>query len=166
MKLSDFRCVCDHVNLDDYLKLYKYVRDGMENPNWLGAFTKKEIKDWLNLKGKIWLYYSGEDLVCSMFLLPSNNKTLNKHKVFQEADLVASLGPIMVSPLYRGNHLQLQMMEVLEDYCKNHNYQYLYTKVCSDNIYSLSNIYEFGFLETDKYENDRGNNISFLKKIA
>lgn len=43
MKISDLYCVNENVNLDDYLKLYKYVKDNMENPSWLGDFTKEEI---------------------------------------------------------------------------------------------------------------------------
>ena len=41
--LENLNCVSKNVNLDDYLYLYKYVRDNMENPEWLGTFTKEEI---------------------------------------------------------------------------------------------------------------------------
>lgn len=67
MKLSDLYCECNNVNLDDYLKLYKYVKDNMEIPSWMGEFTKEEIEDLLKIKGKIWLYYNNGIPVCSMF---------------------------------------------------------------------------------------------------
>ena len=51
--LENLNCVSKNVNLDDYLYLYKYVRDNMENPEWLGTFTKEEIIEILNNKGKI-----------------------------------------------------------------------------------------------------------------
>ena len=50
--LENLNCVSKNVNLDDYLYLYKYVRDNMENPEWLGTFTKEEIIEILNNKGK------------------------------------------------------------------------------------------------------------------
>ena len=43
MKLTDFKEVSEDVDLDEYLYLYKYVRDNMEHPEWLGTFTKEEI---------------------------------------------------------------------------------------------------------------------------
>ena len=60
MKLTDLKEVSDNVNLDDYLYLYKYVRDNMEHPEWLGTFTLDEIKEILNNGGKIWIYYDGD----------------------------------------------------------------------------------------------------------
>lgn len=165
MKLDSFYCVSENVNLDDYLKLYKYVKDNMKNPEWLGDFTRSEIEDILKEKSKIWLYYNNDDIVCSMFLLPSNNKTLNKHNVFYDENITASLGPIMVSKDYVGNGLQIQMMAFFEEYCKNNNYKYIFTKVCSDNKYSLSNMIKYGFKVTDEYINERGNNSTLIKEV-
>ena len=53
MNFNNLKCVSDNVNLNHYMKLYKYVIDNMQNPNWLGTFTKKEIKDILKNGGKI-----------------------------------------------------------------------------------------------------------------
>ena len=114
MKLSDLYCTNENVNLDDYLNLYKYVKDNMEYPSWLGEFTKEEIIDLLNIGAKIWLYYDNKRPVCSLMMLPSSNKTLNKNNVFYDEKVVASLGPIMVSKNYVGNKLQLQMMKELD----------------------------------------------------
>ena len=43
--LEKFKCENKKVNLEDYLKLYKYVRDSMIHPEWLGTFTKEEIEE-------------------------------------------------------------------------------------------------------------------------
>lgn len=51
--IENLKCVNENVNLDDYLKLYKYVRDNMEHPEWLGTFTRDEIIEILNVGGKI-----------------------------------------------------------------------------------------------------------------
>ena len=46
--IEGLKCVNENVNLKDYLHLYKYVRDNMDHPEWLGTFTKEEIIDILN----------------------------------------------------------------------------------------------------------------------
>ena len=96
--LKNLKCTEKNVNLKDYLSLYKYVRDNMEHPEWLGTFTENEIIDILNNKGKIWLYYDKNKLVCSMFYIPVKEKTLIKYNIQYNYKYVGSLGPIMVSP--------------------------------------------------------------------
>ena len=39
--LKNYKCENEKMSLDDYLKLYKYVRDNMIHPEWLGTFTKE-----------------------------------------------------------------------------------------------------------------------------
>lgn len=102
---------------------------------------------------------------CVLCSFPSSNKTLSKHNVFYKEDVVASLGPIMVSPDYVGNKLQLQMMKELEGFCKSNNYKYIFTKVQSDNKYSLSNMLKFGFKITNEYINERGKNTTLIKEV-
>ena len=163
--LENLNCVSKNVNLDDYLYLYKYVRDNMENPEWLGTFTKEEIIEILNNKGKIWLYYDNKNLVCSMMYIPSNNKSLKKHNISYDEKLVGSLVPIMVNPNYVGNGYQRQMMKILDEYCKSINKKYIFTKVCSDNVYSLNNMLKDNYVVTDEYENERGKNTTLLKEL-
>ena len=163
--LENLNCVSKNVNLDDYLYLYKYVRDNMENPEWLGTFTKEEIIEILNNKGKIWLYYDNKNLVCSMMYIPSNNKSLKKHNISYDEKLVGSLSPIMVNPNYVGNGYQRQMMKILDEYCKSINKKYIFTKVCSDNVYSLNNMLKDNYVVTDEYENERGKNTTLLKEL-
>ena len=165
MKLSDFTCINNNVDLDDYLKLYKYVIDNMKNKEWLGTFTKEEIKDILSLGGKIWLYYDEEILVCSMFYIPSNQKTLDKRKINTKSSVTASLGPIMVSPNYIGNKLMSQMLEVFNDYCKSIGMKYIFTKAHSNNIYSINNMYKDNYELIESYTNERGQMSAFLKKL-
>lgn len=165
MNLDNLKCVSDNVNIDDYLKLYKYVRDNMEHPEWLGTFTKDEVIDFLKEEGKIWLYYSGNNMVCSMFYLPVYNKTLRKHNISYDETDTGSLGPIMVSPDYVGHGLQMQMMKVFNQYCKQINKKYIFTKVHSDNIYSIRNVLKYGYIVTNEYENERGKNKTFIKEL-
>ena len=165
MKFEDLTCVDKEVNLDDYLKLYNYVRDNMEHPEWLGTFTKNEIIDILNHGGKIWLYYDKDNLVCSCFYIPSNNKSLLKHNINYDESVTGSLGPIMVSPDYIGNGFQSKMQNIYNEYIISLGMKYSFTKVHSDNIYSIKNILRDGYIKTDGYENERGMNTTFIKML-
>lgn len=165
MSFNELKCVNEEVNLDDYLKLYKYVRDNMEHPEWLGTFTLEEIKDILAYGGKIWLYYNDEDLVCSVFYIPSNQKSLNKRKINTLESETGSLGPIMVSPDYVGHGYMLKMLAVFNEYCSSIGKKYVFTKAHSDNLYSINNMYKDGYELVDEYENERGRMSAFLKKL-
>ena len=163
IKLSELKEVSTNVNLDDYLKLYNYVRDNMENKNWLGTFPKEEIINILNNGGKIWLYYDKDTPVCSMFYIPTTEKVLTKYHIDYQSSITGSLGPIMVSKDYTGNGLQIAMMNVLDEYLKSINIKHIFTKVHADNIYSIKNILKNGYKEVYEYVNERGNNKIFLK---
>lgn len=165
MKLNNLICISSNVSLTDYLNLYKYVRDNMLHPEWLGTFTKEEIIDILNHDGKIWLYYDKTTPVCSMFYIPANNKSLKKHNILSDETVTASLGPIMVSPDYLGNGLQNQMLKVFDEYCLSINKKYIFTKVHKDNIYCINNLEKNKYLITHEYENERGLNLALLKEI-
>lgn len=163
--IENLKCVNENVSLDDYLKLYKYVRDNMEHPEWLGTFTRDEIIEILNVGGKIWLYYDNSNLVCSMFYIPSSKKSLVKHNVNYNEELVGSLGPIMVSPDYVGHGYQIKMMNILDEYCRNINKKYIFTKVCSDNLYSLNNMLKDNYKVVDEYESERRMDTALIKEI-
>lgn len=166
MQLNDLKCVSNNVNIDDYLRLYKYVRDNMEHPEWLGTFTKEEVVDILSKGGKIWLYSNDIDLICSCFYIPASNKSLRKHNIEYDEEVTGSLGPIMVSPDYVGNGLQIAMQKVFNKYCSDIGKKYIFTKVHADNIYSIKNILKDGYVETDYYKSERGMNKAYIKKLG
>lgn len=95
MKLTDLKEVSNNINIDEYLYLYKYVRDNMEHPEWLGTFTYNEIEKILNIGGKIWMYYDKDIPICSVFYIPVSNKSLRKHNINYDEKVTGSLGPIM-----------------------------------------------------------------------
>ena len=163
MRLNDLREVSNNVNMDEYLYLYNYVRDNMEYPEWLGTFTIDEIKDILNNGGKIWMYYDNETPVCSVFYIPTTNKSLRKHNVEYDEKDTGSLGPIMVRKEYVGNGLQTAMLEVINNYAKSIGKTHMFTKAHSDNIYSIRNILKDGYKVIDEYENERGPMTAFIK---
>ena len=163
MKLTDLREVSNNVNLNEYLYLYNYVRDNMEHPEWLGTFTLDEINEILSIGGKIWMYYDKDIPVCSVFYIPTSNKSLRKHNVLYDEKVTGSLGPIMVRKEYVGNGLQAEMMEVLNKYANSIGKIHMFTKAHSDNIYSILNILKDGYKVIDEYENERGPMTAFIK---
>lgn len=163
MKLTDLKEISNNVNLDEYLYLYNYVRDNMEHPEWLGTFTKKEIEDILKIGGKIWMYYDKNIPVCSIFYIPTSNKSLRKHNIDYDEEITGSLGPVMVRHEYVGNGLQTQMMNILNEYVKSIGKTHMFTKAHSDNIYSIKNILKDGYKVIDEYINERGPMTAFVK---
>lgn len=163
MKLIDLKEVSNDVNLDEYLSLYKAVRDNMEHPEWLGTFTKEEIEEILNIGGKIWIYYDKDIPVCSVFYIPASNKSLRKHNIDYDEEITGSLGPIMVRKEYVGNGLQTAMMNVLNEYVKDIGKTHMFTKVHSDNVYSLRNMLKDGYRVVHEYESDRGPTTALVK---
>ena len=163
--LNELKCVCENVEIDKYLELYKYVRENMEHPEWSGTFAKEEINGILKDGGKIWLYFNKQELVRSMFNMPIKESSLRKHNVMFNEIEVGALGPIMVSPKYVGNGLQNEMIQVLNKYCIDNNKKYIYTKVCSDNVYCLRNLIKNGYILKDEYENERGMNSALIKEL-
>ena len=152
MNFIKLKCVNQNVDLNDYLKLYTYVKENMQHPEWLGTFSMNEIEDILLQGGKIWLYYDNKHLVCSMFYIPSNQKVLNKRHINTLERETASLGPIMVSPDYVGNGYMLKMLEI-------------FNKAHSKNLFSINNMYKDSYKLVDEYENERGRMSAFLKEL-
>lgn len=166
MKINEFNCISEHNNIDEYLEFYKYVKSNMKEPSWLGEFSLNELKNILNNEGKLFNFYDNNIIVCSMLYIPSNNKTLKKHNLKYDEDLVGSCGPIMVNPEYVGNKFQKQMLELLDKYCKNIGKRYIFTKVHPDNIYSINNFISDGYKFVETYKTSSGESRSvYFKEI-
>ena len=166
MKINEFNCISEHNNIDEYLEFYKYVKSNMKEPSWLGEFSLNELKNILNNEGKLFNFYDNNIIVCSMLYIPSNNKTLEKHNLKYDEDLVGSCGPIMVNPEYVGNKFQKQMLELLDKYCKNIGKIYIFTKVHPDNIYSINNFISDGYKFVETYKTSSGEPRSvYFKEI-
>ena len=53
MNFIKLKCVNQNVDLNDYLKLYTYVKENMQHPEWLGTFSMNNrryfITGWKNM---------------------------------------------------------------------------------------------------------------------
>ena len=164
--LSDLKCVNEDVNIDEYFTYYNYIRDNMEHPEWLGIIPKDEIINIMNNKnGKIWNYYLGDEIVCSLFYIPAADKTLKKHHMYLDYEKVGSCGPIMVTPKYQGNGLQIQMLDILDKHCLSLGQNYVFTKVHPDNIPSIHNFTKDNYKFVESYESSDGPRNIYLKEI-
>ena len=103
--------------------------------------------------------------MCSLFYIPSNNTSINKHQIKYDPDIVGSCGPIMVSPKYIGNGLQLQMLNVLNNYCVKENKKYIFTKVHPDNNHCIDNFIKDNYEFIECYNSHDGLRNVYLKKL-
>lgn len=163
--LNELRCVCEDVNLDDYINFRDYVKKHMEHPEWLGDFTKDELIVLLTNGSKIWFYYMDKEPVCSMMAIPSTKKDLDKFNICYDYKEVIDYGPMMVSPKFIGNGLQYQMLKEIDNYSKNHGYKYSVGTIHPDNVFSINNLVKDEFKLINTKEFTRGTRNIYLKKF-
>lgn len=71
----------------------------------------------------------------------------------EEANSIAvDYDDIVVAPTYRGNHLQALLLQLGEVLCEEAGFQVLYATVAPENVYSLRNVEEQGFLTRGIHE--------------
>ena len=165
MKLADLKCVNEEVNLKEYTTLRELVKKNMEHPEWLGDFSEEDLISLLNNGSKIWLYYHGDEAVCSMMLIPATEKSLKKFNLDLDYKQVADYGPSFVKPKFVGNGLQYQMLNVLNNYSLTSGYKYAVGTIHPDNIYSINNVLKDGFVLKGYKEFKRGPRNIYLKDL-
>ena len=76
LKLEELNCINESIDLGKYIEFREYVKANMTHPDWLGDFSKNDLIYMLNNNSKIWIYYLNEEPICSMMLIPSDEKSL------------------------------------------------------------------------------------------
>lgn len=130
----------DNIDLDEYIKFREQVKNNMSNPDWLGDFEKKDLKQLLKEGAKIWIYYLNKTPICSMMCLPTEKDFLENLDIEYDEDSIVDYGPMFVNYDYIGSNLQYQMLKELDKLSKENGYQYAITTVHPDNIYSSNNL--------------------------
>ena len=154
-----------NIDIDNYITFRESVKINMEYPEWLGDFTKHDLEQLLNNGSIIWIYYLEQDPVCSMMLIPSTEKSLNKFEIELDEKEVVDYGPMFVNPEYVGNGLQYQMLKALDEYCINNCYKYAVSTVHPDNIYSINNLVKDGFKRINQKDFKRGIRNIYIKQL-
>lgn len=157
--------VVEKINIDQYIKFREQVKETMNNPEWLGDFTREDIELLLQENSKIWVYYSKEIPICSMMIIPATKKSLVKFELNYKVQEVIDYGPMFVNPNYIGNNLQYQMLRELDEISRKKGYRYAVVTVHPDNIYSIRNLEKdkFKLINTKNFE--RGTRNIYLKEL-
>lgn len=165
IKLNELKCINENIDLNKYILFRDRVKSNMEHPEWLGDFSYDELLSVINNNGRIWLYKLNNNGVCSMMVIPSTEKNMNKFKLDLDYNKVIDYGPMFVDYNYIGNNLQYQMLQVLDNYSINNNYTYVLVTIHPDNMYSIKNILKDNFELINTIELKRGTRNIYLKKL-
>ncbi|HIS17915.1 MAG TPA: hypothetical protein IAC02_04835 [Candidatus Coprovivens excrementavium] len=165
MKLNDLNYVNDKIDVDKYIEYRENVKKEMKEPDWLGDFSKDDILYMLDNNSKIWMYFKDEEFICSMMLIPSTKKDLDKFGIDLDFNEVVDYGPMFVNPKYVGNSLQYQMLKELDEYSSNKGYKYAISTVHPNNIYSINNLIRDGFELVGYRIFTRGERNIYYKKL-
>ena len=138
----------------------------MLNPEWLGDFSKADLNSLIKIGAKIWIYYTDNEPVCSMMIIPSSKKDLEKFGIDLDYKVVVDYGPMMVNPKYVGNKLQYQMLLKEDEYCLENGYLYAASTVHPDNIYSVNNLLKDNFKFIGRKHFTRGVRNIYLKELV
>lgn len=163
MKLSELKCINENIDVDKYIEFREYVKSNMECPEWLGDFSKEDLNFILNNGSKIWIYYLGQESVCSMMFIPGDETSVEKLGLKIDYYKVADYGPMFVNPKYVGNGLQYQMLIEMDNYCIQRGYKYSIGTVHPDNVYSKNNLLKDKFVFCGQKEFTRGLRNIYLK---
>lgn len=158
-------CILSEENFGDVIKLYEDVSNSMDNKNWLKSRNYDSLKKTIDNGGFIVGCYVGLELIaCALCDVPSAN----------DLELLASLGIpmedfkntyisgfVMVHPMYRGNSLQIKLLDLRIDIAKSQHKKYVVTVAAVDNIHSLNNIISRGF----EFKTQRENEFGILRNI-
>lgn len=165
MKLSELKCINKNINIEDYITYRDEIKNKMDYPEWLGDFSKEDLINLINNGSNIWMYFLNDEFICSMMMIPSNEKSLKKFEIDADYKKVVDYGPMFVNPSYRGNGLQLQMLEKLDKYSLSLNYQYAVSTVHPDNSHSINNLLKDKFIWKGTKEFKRGIRNIYWKEL-
>ena len=165
MKLDELNCIHENVDLDKYIDFREEVKSHMEQPEWLGNFTKEELEELLNRGSKIWVYYLNNEPICSMMVIPAREKDIKKFELDIDYSKTMDYGPMFVNFNYLGNNLQLQMLKYEDNYIKENNYLYAVSTIHPDNIYSIVNFLKDDFKLMSTKEFSRGIRNIYFKEL-
>ena len=152
-------------NFGDITKLYEEVSNSMDNKNWLKNRDYDSLKKTIDNGGFIIGCYVGLELIaCALCDVPSINdlETLDSLGIsIEDFKNTYISGFVMVHPMYRGNSLQLKLLDLRIDIAKSQRKKYIVTVAAVDNIHSLNNIVSRGF----DFKMQQENNYGILRNI-
>lgn len=165
IKLNNLECINKDIDINNYISFRDKVKSNMEHPEWLGDFSETDLSNIINNNGKIWIYKLNNNNVCSMMIIPSSQKDMEKFKLNLDYKKVIDYGPMFVDFNYIGNNLQYQMLQVLDKEMINNNYTHALVTVHPDNKYSINNILKDDFKLINTLNLKRGPRNIYIKEL-
>lgn len=166
MRLSEFKLLNNNFDIDLYMNFYNSIVEKLPDKTWLGTFKKETLQDLLSKNGKIWIWINNDDIVCSIMYIDATQESLQKLNVENgKPEEYGECGAVLVNEKYRGNKLQLQMLDFFTDYVKKINKKYIITTVHPDNIYSINNFKKNNYICIKSILLHRGKRNLYLKEI-
>lgn len=163
ISLNDFEL--RSIDLDSYIYFVDMIKSCMDNPEWLGDFTKSDLEFLLSNGSKMWMYYHKDNFVCSMICIPASEKDIKKFGLSYNYNDVIDYGPMVVNNKYRGNGLQYKMLLEQDLYAKEKGYKYAIATVHPDNVFSINNLVRDNFSLVGQKEFSRGLRNIYVKEL-
>ena len=167
---------CQKEDIPEVIRLIHAVQDAMteEQKAWFFVEEDSETREKM-ISGRMFGFFAVEETsgkTAAVFTvdIPGNSsENLGREIGLQEDQfsLVAHMDTAAVLPEYRGNHLQVLLMQTAEQELKERGYRYLMCTVHPENPYSLHNVLRQGYqvvAEKEKYGGLRRNIL--LKQLG
>lgn len=132
------------------LALLDETVQGMAVPEWFVADDAKVLEGGIEEHGFTVLAEteSGTPAAFFLVLFPElSNDNMGRFLSLPDRELMktAHMDTAVVSPAFRGNHLQQRMMQFAEEELIRRGYRHLLATVHPDNAYSLNNVLSLGY---------------------
>ena len=147
----------DVADTENLIQLLYEVRDAMPNKEWFFLDPPEDIREMMaNGSMKLWVAMDGERLAGAFdILIPGLGEYNYGYDLdFTEEELlrVVNMDSAAVHPDYRGMGLQKRLMQEAEKYIRAAGGQILLCTVHPDNLYSLNNVLNQGYVIMMKKE--------------
>ena len=164
MELKEFTCR-ENIDIDEYYSYFIKIKNEMDHPEWLGDLEKDDFKFLLENGAKSWTYFDGENFVCSFMYIVATQNAIKHLGIDYAVEECAECGPMFVAKEFRGNGLQFQMFQMLEKYCKEHDFKYILTTAEPNNVYSSNNMEIAGYQKKGFRVLERGPRNIYVREI-
>ncbi len=140
---------CTTDDIDSIMALQKQVILDLEDKSLLRENNAEMFTSCVNFPNlTLGIFNPTEELVALGILcdMRGTNEDLSLGLLQHTVDVSANLKLIMVRKDFRGLGMQNKLMSLLEEYARNNGYTHLCTTVSPNNIHSLRNIENMGYV--------------------
>lgn len=137
-------------DISGIMKLMEEAAGNRKHPEWFVSDDEAYIREHLYGSGFIIAAEAGNDEIAGFFIVkkPEMEDNLGVYLDFDEEKLsqVAVMDSAVVGCAWRGNGLQGRMLEMAETLLDKKKFRYLMCTIHPDNVYSLHNMQNHGYV--------------------